>query len=815
MSRPESVAGSASTPSHAPRPPAPKSRSISPSNISLFVSNLKLLNLDQRQDWPDITVRTFDTKDALQNQKKRVACVEWSLYRLFEIWDRETTRDKLQPFFPPLEPIQSLNLRAALFRCLNDLKKNDVLGREATLRKTMLDDCKGDKFEEVLLLFSAAVVRKQVVSTRRKQQASIGKNLAVARNLDKRELNTVGPLSLAYCASLTKTLQHRVNLDHTLNNFRTSLYEKTNEYHERHLTLLETQDATKENFSPETEKSIRRELRQNWVGGIEGCDALLAGAKLASSDAYMDSNFEDLWQHFRQGTTPEVSPEGVSLLETLQYRVAEQNDRLRLWRAYKDVFEDTNTPVRSVQASSVPDTQDRTAAAHGLDIFRKHKSIRVAQTPSEPEESRMLASEVDYDRVVQDMRQSLSDVGKKKRSQNNGSSYHAAPTLDDRTRRTSNMPRQVPVPVFLAGSKEPQEDFFSPLKRPLLASTNSTPTTVRDEPQKSYPFLPRTHSQPVNTPQTVRSEYIPTTGQTMEIPYGSVLRQPRFTENSPSVQKLEQRRFEAYKSESQDDDETTPRNGNTSPAAAEISSAFPEHLSPAADPVASLEDKINRIDLTEPQGQSSPLDLPDFSPPQLSSPPAPISRQQGPQERPNLSERARISMASFHSSENSYPLPLPTPDSLDVGTETETDTTISRRTSLADRALASMTLATNNAPPHRRTTTAKPRPRSSFFPSTTAAQFSTPIKTGKTSLGGTRDTTPRDKLFEQDAEYASVFKSRPKIAMSPGLSPQLDEDMDYIEGEAEDFSFEDGGAEDGGEESMIGLQSSPLGKFGM
>jgi hypothetical protein len=69
---------------------------MSPSNISLYVSNLRLLNLDQRQDWPDITIQTFDTKDALQNQKKRVSCVEWSLYRLFEIWDRDTTRDVSQ-----------------------------------------------------------------------------------------------------------------------------------------------------------------------------------------------------------------------------------------------------------------------------------------------------------------------------------------------------------------------------------------------------------------------------------------------------------------------------------------------------------------------------------------------------------------------------------------------------------------------------------------------------------------------------------------------------------------------------------------------
>jgi hypothetical protein len=69
---------------------------MSPSNISLFVSNLRLLNLDQRQDWPDITAQTFDTKDALQNQKKRVSCVEWSLYRLFELYDRDTTREVSQ-----------------------------------------------------------------------------------------------------------------------------------------------------------------------------------------------------------------------------------------------------------------------------------------------------------------------------------------------------------------------------------------------------------------------------------------------------------------------------------------------------------------------------------------------------------------------------------------------------------------------------------------------------------------------------------------------------------------------------------------------
>ncbi|KAI4715838.1 hypothetical protein E4T48_07964 [Aureobasidium sp. EXF-10727] len=799
MSRPESVAGSIPNLSHASRPLATKSRSISPSNISLFVSNLRLLNFDQRQDWPDITVQTFDTKDALQNQKKRVSCVEWSLYRLFEIWDRDTARDKLQPFFPPLEPIQSLNLRAALFRCLNDLKKNDVLGREATLRKTMLDDCKGDKFEEVLLLFSAAVVRKHLLSTRRRQPTSIAKNIALSRNIDKRDLNSIAPLSMAYRASLAKTLQSRATLDVTLEDFRTSLYEKTNDYHQRHLTLLEMQDATTESISPEIEQLIRRELRQNWVGGIEGCDALLAGTKVASADAYMDSKFDDLWQHFRQGTTPEVPPERLSLLETLRSRVSEQNDRLRMWKAYKDVFEESNKPANSVGGSSAALRQKPLLETHDLDIFNKHQSIGLDRPCSDVADHLILEPLVDYEQVVHDMKQGISDVRKKKQKQH-GHGNHFASSVD-RMRRTDTMPRQAPIPVFLGGSQNPNEDLFSPLKRPLLESANSTPVSSRNEPHKTHQWLSRTHSQPVTTPQSVRNQYDLTAGSITRSPYGSALRSPEFTEPSPSVQRDRERYVKAHTPISLVESEITFKNQDASPIMAHVVAAESKPTNLTDDIVTSLGHKIEEMELEERIQSPSP-DLPDYSPPEFSSPPAPIPRQQSPQEQPNLSERARMSMASFRSSENSHPLPQPTPDAPTSTADVDATITQVRRTSLADRALASITQASLNPQPQRRTTT-KERPKSSFFPS----QFSTPLKSGRNSLGGTRDTTPRDKLFEQDAEYASVFKSRPKIAMSPVLSPELDLQME----DAEDFSFE---GDVDGPESMVRLQSSPLGKFG-
>jgi hypothetical protein len=696
----------------------------------------------------------------------------------------------LQPFFPPLEPIQSLNLRAALFRCLNDLKKNDVLGREATLRKTMLDDCKGDKFEEILLLFSAAVIRKQMLPTRRKQPSSIGRNIAVAKDIDKRELSTIAPLSLAYRASLAKNIQRRATLKLALDQFRTSLYEKTNDYHQRHLTLLELQEATTENLPPEIEKLIKRELHQNWVGSIEGCGALLAGSKLASSDASMDSSFDELWQHFRQGTTPTVLPESVSLFETLKSRVDEQNDRLRLWKTYREVFEDTNKPANSAQESAVPISRDFAAEAHGLDIFNKHRSIGAEQALPGIVDGPSPEGSVNYGQVVQDMKQGLADAIKRKKQHGQAPYYQV-----DSIQRTE--PIQAPIPVFLGGVREPKEDLFSPLERPLLASANSTPINSRHEPHQTHQWLSRTYSQPITTPQSVRS-----TNSMMESPYSHPLRQPELTGPSPSVQRDRERYVKAHAPSPLKEIEGSPSYKTASTGnMANLSSANRSHKDMIEDHVSSLEHRIDEIELNERQQSSPSPDLLDNS--LLFSSPLPTI---SPKKRPDLSERARMSMASFRSSENSHPLPQPTPDVPTSSMDLEATNSQSRRTSLADRALASMTQASLHPEPQRRKTT-KERPKSAFIPSN-AAQYSTPMKAGRSSLGGTRDTTPRDKLFEQDAEYASVFKSRPKIAMSPVLSPELELEME----EAEEFSFEDNAE---GDESMLGIQSSPLGKSGM
>ena len=81
-----------SAPQHGVGPAQPTSHGASA--VSLFLTNLKLLDLDLRPDWPGISAETFAiTGTSAQGQKKRVQCVEWALYHLFALWDADETRN--------------------------------------------------------------------------------------------------------------------------------------------------------------------------------------------------------------------------------------------------------------------------------------------------------------------------------------------------------------------------------------------------------------------------------------------------------------------------------------------------------------------------------------------------------------------------------------------------------------------------------------------------------------------------------------------------------------------------------------------------
>lgn len=90
MSRSTSQASTATTNTSHGRALSIKTITTIPvSDIRLFVTNLRLLDFDLRNDWPGITVQTFSAKNA--DQRQRIGGTEWALFRLCEIWDPNET----------------------------------------------------------------------------------------------------------------------------------------------------------------------------------------------------------------------------------------------------------------------------------------------------------------------------------------------------------------------------------------------------------------------------------------------------------------------------------------------------------------------------------------------------------------------------------------------------------------------------------------------------------------------------------------------------------------------------------------------------
>lgn len=83
-----------------------------PASLALFLTNVKLLNLDQLPDWPGIAAETFAASGTtLQDQKRRVQCVEWALYQLFVIWDPDEAANVRILFTSPTDCQPTLSIR--------------------------------------------------------------------------------------------------------------------------------------------------------------------------------------------------------------------------------------------------------------------------------------------------------------------------------------------------------------------------------------------------------------------------------------------------------------------------------------------------------------------------------------------------------------------------------------------------------------------------------------------------------------------------------------------------------------------------------
>ncbi|GAW12095.1 hypothetical protein ANO14919_014530 [Xylariales sp. No.14919] len=311
---------------------------ICTSNVLLFLTNLRLLDLDLEPDWPDITPATFSAKDAVGGQKKRIQCVEWALYQLFSLWDHNDAQNKLRPFYPPAEQVQSINLRAALVRSLEAAKKNGVLGRDVLIRKTMLDECKGERLEEVLSVFSSAVLKKLVaeraLNSGPEYRPTISESISLENwgyTGDRTELNG---LLLAHKASLRSILGKKRAAREKYRDFGDLLAVKERGIARRREQAEHSSQDGSIAISNAERAEVRRILRNNWAGNEQWVDGLL-GVSSSQKRGLLSTPFDDVWAGVQAGNVTDLEGRSAGLLEQLEKRVDHQKSRLQKWEDFR------------------------------------------------------------------------------------------------------------------------------------------------------------------------------------------------------------------------------------------------------------------------------------------------------------------------------------------------------------------------------------------------------------------------------------------------------------------------------------------------
>ncbi|KAF9893785.1 hypothetical protein FE257_009955 [Aspergillus nanangensis] len=436
---------------HSSKPPRPKPLNWTPpSSLSVFVRNLQLLQLDRRDDAPELTVSSLAPTS--QNQRNRLKVIEWALYYLVAMWDPETARD-------------SVNLRAALFRVLSELKKTGDLGRETILRKSMLDDCKGEKFDELLAVFSTAVLRKVLSASSDDRLQNLSAKIATAQGLTREEYQMMLPLILSHRVSLKTIGERRNRLRNTHETFAQLLDDKKVQLDERSSAYGVPLPA-----GPSVDlHNLSQEVKANWLGSAEWADTLIEGGSRSSSDAFLELPFETAWAKATKSTVDELTVSSTpDLLIDLESRVLRQRARLHRWRQYDSSMRSQNqTDPSHSKTTNVPL------------VFRDHQALTVASVSKA-----VLRQPVERVSLKADDRSLLFSMTEALTRINGPSQATRAqrPHMESSPRRTPNEPaggtNESPPP--------PLDDLQDAAITPPLITGNNTPSLVYP-PEDQYP----------------------------------------------------------------------------------------------------------------------------------------------------------------------------------------------------------------------------------------------------------------------------------------------------------------------------------------
>lgn len=235
------------------------------------------------------------------------------------------------------------------------------MGGNILVRRTLLDDCSGDRYEELLLSLSTTVLRDQIQranfqGANRKSfgaftsaQDGLGITFVFSRanwslNTAFNQTSSPAPspkvltvLILAYQSSLSRLLLSRRLSKSQWSSFSSFLDTKESQIYALSEILSQPTSDEAPKILPRGYEEVLRKWRNNWLGDQRWLNILLEGDPGYMRDQFFELPFEKALakhHHFKNGLVGMGN--GEVSLRVLEKQVQEQNNRLRELRQMRE-----------------------------------------------------------------------------------------------------------------------------------------------------------------------------------------------------------------------------------------------------------------------------------------------------------------------------------------------------------------------------------------------------------------------------------------------------------------------------------------------
>lgn len=647
------------------------------------------------------------------------------------------------------------------------------MGREITLRKTTLDDCAGDRLEELLAVFSTIVLKKLVLAEER-EHGGVARKLATDEIMSPEKQKLMLPLVCAHRASLTALLRKKELLRSRYCDF-TKVLESESRLIKREYEQLnaECKGRTYQGDMGLSEaEALIKQVRESWLGEAGWAKLVIGGKFQRYNHTILDSTFTDLFTQVErgtQGTAGDHNPKG--LLENLESRVNDQQERLTRWGRYRDELRKISCSPEWC-APSAKDVRRRKTKRINL-VFGDHQYLLPGATSNGNEDSgkrgkvpkidiAQLPASTEYGLLVERMREDLLNVSRP--GSQGGKSWR-------KLRKTRSLIIGSQTSAGFEGSMSMrnarEQDSVSD-----VGAVNHGMTTNKQAQQPSTGHLGMVSS--VDGQQDVEHDEVQRRTVKTGFDDSSTLRprnrDPIFGPNTtPTTKTL-----------LPDLPEKHTRKGRTSASEEEDPELLAEAIissivEAGPTPAKSKPSLLERTRMSMALSSSYSIHQPPMGPPVRPAPdtevtPKPRKGLINMNHRSTLVERTRELM-SVPDSVLQAPDPEATPKPL------KAPMTINRSSTLLERTRQSMSMLPTTSRQTRKSTYGIRY--SQGYP---INQFGTPRhqQPQRSAEMGTVLTTPPPEELFSEADYATVFKSRPKIAVSPTASLSLDSDASML-----------------------------------